>query len=274
MNQLIQVPFRGDVIEATQDERGVFVSLRRCCENLGLAMEGQLAKLKRKSWAVMKEIVMTASDGKQYPMVGISLDTLPGWLFSIEARKVREEMRERLLMYQKDAANALADHFFGRKQQPVFDPQALIAAVEAIIARMLPPMVEAIVRPLLACREPAPQQYVTGPSRGLVIIRDAIRDVWEDIPNREVERLVSHVRSRAIYDGVSIFPIRAPQMINGKVVQRGIPLAIERDSVNWLESIVRDRRKAWEKEQAEREGREMPLFREMGSRFAGQATSN
>ncbi|HEX4606916.1 MAG TPA: phage antirepressor N-terminal domain-containing protein [Urbifossiella sp.] len=106
--QLIRVEFHGDTLEAVEQDGKVWVSLRRCCENLGLAMEGQLAKLKGKGWAVMTEIFMTGPDGKRYEMAAVDLDTLPGWLFSIDARKVREEIREKLAHYQREAAH----HFF------------------------------------------------------------------------------------------------------------------------------------------------------------------
>lgn len=32
----------------------------------------------------------TGSDGKTYSMLAIDIDTLPGWLFSIDARKLIE----------------------------------------------------------------------------------------------------------------------------------------------------------------------------------------
>lgn len=89
MNDLVSVEFYGDQLEATQTPDGrVWVSLRRCCENLGVSIEGQLAKLRNKHWATMKEIFMVAEDGKQRAVTAVELDCLPLWLATIEPRKV------------------------------------------------------------------------------------------------------------------------------------------------------------------------------------------
>ncbi|MBN9119053.1 MAG: hypothetical protein J0I06_07820 [Planctomycetes bacterium] len=70
----------------------VWVSLRRCCENLGLDVENQRKKLRAKAWAVAVENTATDPDGKTYTVTCVDLDTLPGWLFSIDPRKVKEEV--------------------------------------------------------------------------------------------------------------------------------------------------------------------------------------
>lgn len=124
--ELVRVSFHGDVLEAIKDDNGkVWTSLRRCCENLGVSMETQLAKLKTKPWATMMEIITVAEDGKQRSMTMIDLDTLPGWLFSIDARKVKPAIREKLVQYQREAARVLADYFFGKKEE---DGRDLITA--------------------------------------------------------------------------------------------------------------------------------------------------
>lgn len=113
----MKVPFLADDIEAAKTDDGqVWVNIRRGCENLELSTEGQLAKLKSKPWAVMKEIFMTGSDGKRYAMACLHLDALPMWLATIDAGKVKEHIREKLARYQKEAAKVLADYFFGRTQ--------------------------------------------------------------------------------------------------------------------------------------------------------------
>lgn len=73
------------------------MSLRRCCENLGLDVKNQLTKLKIKEWATMVENTMVAEDGKTRSMTLISLDTLPMWLASIETRKVKPAIRDKLV---------------------------------------------------------------------------------------------------------------------------------------------------------------------------------
>lgn len=45
------VPFHGDQLLASKDERGVWVPIKRVCEALGVAEEPQRRKLHGKAWA-------------------------------------------------------------------------------------------------------------------------------------------------------------------------------------------------------------------------------
>lgn len=48
-------------------------------------------------------------------MFAIHLDSLPMWLATIEASRVAEHVRSKLITYQKECARVLRDHFFGRQ---------------------------------------------------------------------------------------------------------------------------------------------------------------
>lgn len=118
-NELVKVQFQGDTLDALKDDAGVvWVSLRRCCENLGVSTQGQLKKLKSKAWAVINEKFMTGPDGKAYAVVMLSLESVPMWLATIDARKVEGHVREKLAVYQKRCAAVLAEHFLTRKAAP------------------------------------------------------------------------------------------------------------------------------------------------------------
>jgi prophage antirepressor-like protein len=117
--QVVDVDFYGGTIEAVLDENGdIWASVRRACEHLGIASNGQIEKLKDKEWAVNKMILSTGPDGKRYENFMLNLDSFAGWLFTIHASKVKPECRELLVMYQKEAAKVLRDHFFGNRMQP------------------------------------------------------------------------------------------------------------------------------------------------------------
>lgn len=65
-------------------------------------------------------------------------DQRPIWYATISIRKVKPEMRDRLALYQKEAAKVLADHFLGRKKE---EPEAsvmgvLVKVMEGIAARL------------------------------------------------------------------------------------------------------------------------------------------
>jgi hypothetical protein len=108
---LVSVPFRGGFIEAAQLEGEVFVPLRPLCDALGVSLEGQLAKLKRKPWATLKMIFTVADDGKARQLAAVDLRSLPLWLATIEPSRVKPEARAALVMYQREAADVLYRHF-------------------------------------------------------------------------------------------------------------------------------------------------------------------
>lgn len=128
-NQISTVPFYGEHLDAIQDDKGtVWVSLLRCCENLGLAPDTQSRKLKGKVWATTTEMMVDSPDNSKRVVTCIDLDSLPGWLFSINARKVKESIREKVIRYQKECARVLRDHFFSSRDR--------IAKLEAEIAHL------------------------------------------------------------------------------------------------------------------------------------------
>jgi hypothetical protein len=108
------IDFHGDSVLATKDPDGrVFVSVRRVCEALGLAVQAQLTKLHACSWATITMIVTVADDGKSREQAFIDLDGLPMWLATINPSKVDEALRPKLASYQREAAQVLRAHFCG-----------------------------------------------------------------------------------------------------------------------------------------------------------------
>lgn len=111
---LVEIDFYGDTIIARRTgpgPRDVEVSLRRMCENLGVDFSSQLAKLKRRPWAVVAQCPTTGADGKTYSMTMLSLRSVASWLTDIEADRVAAHVRDKLVRYQLEAADVLADHF-------------------------------------------------------------------------------------------------------------------------------------------------------------------
>lgn len=115
---LVEVPFHGDVIDAVQDDRGVWVPLRRLCENLGISPDAQRVKLEAKAWSNTAMIAVLDSVGRKFEMCCLHLECLPIWLATIETSRTRKDLRPKLELYQKEAAKVLADHFLGRKEPP------------------------------------------------------------------------------------------------------------------------------------------------------------
>lgn len=111
---LVSVPFQGGAIDAVRDDRGVWVSVRRVCDVLGIAHQGQFVKLQASEWATITTIVTVGSDGKQREMSFINQDAFPMWLATIDVNRVAEQARPILIAYQREAARVLREHFFPR----------------------------------------------------------------------------------------------------------------------------------------------------------------
>ncbi len=114
VGNLVTIDFHGDTLEACLKDGKVWVNLNLLCEAMGVDLSTQRRKLKKEAWARLVIMTKRAEDVKQRDFMVIDLDTLTGWLFSINAGKVREEIREKLVRYQREAARVLADYFFKR----------------------------------------------------------------------------------------------------------------------------------------------------------------
>lgn len=120
-----RVQFDGDELQAIGDPGGdVWVVVRSGCEPLGLSPHGQAERLKRTSWATTRMMRAVAQDGKVREVFCLHLKAVPLWLATIEASRVRPEVREKLERYQREAAlfedNATAGiglQLFGQKSQ-------------------------------------------------------------------------------------------------------------------------------------------------------------
>lgn len=128
--ELVPINFYGDTMEACQQDGKVWVSLRRLCENMGVSFSTQLKKVKAAEWACVAEMTTHDVTGRQQVASMIDLDTLPGWLFSVNAGKVREEVRAKLVRYQREAARVLADHFFKRAELAPAPADPILAMIE------------------------------------------------------------------------------------------------------------------------------------------------
>ena len=90
-----------------------YTAMKPICENIGLAWEPQLARIKRDDVlsSTMIVMIMVAEDGKKREMICLPIEYLNGWLFSINPNKVRADLKERLENYQEECFLALWDYW-------------------------------------------------------------------------------------------------------------------------------------------------------------------
>ena len=150
--QLVRVSFHDDTLEAVLAPDGrVLVPLRRPCSALGLDFASQLTRLRdpdRSPWATVVKMTVVAEDQKEREVTCVDLDTLAMWLAPITTGKVSENLRPKVVRYQKECARVLRDHFFGPKSSG----DELLDSIQAI-QRTAVALVEVRQRQLATDRE-------------------------------------------------------------------------------------------------------------------------
>ncbi|PZS06337.1 MAG: hypothetical protein DLM69_00145 [Candidatus Chloroheliales bacterium] len=110
------VSFYGDnipVAEVAADD--IYVPLRPLVEFLGLAFSSQRQRVLRDRVmaARVRQVAITAADGKQYQTLCLPLDLLPGWLFGIDTSRVRADLVDKIERYRAEAFRVLWNAFKG-----------------------------------------------------------------------------------------------------------------------------------------------------------------
>ena len=116
---MVSVDFYGDKVFLVEWNGEPYVPVKPICENLGLDWAGQFRKLKaeKQRWQV-SSIPQQAGKAVQ-EMLCLPLRKLPAWLMSISPRKVKPELREKLIKYQEECDKVLWDYWFhGRAENP------------------------------------------------------------------------------------------------------------------------------------------------------------
>jgi hypothetical protein len=86
--------------------------MKPICENIGLDWSSQLQKIKRNHVLNKGMVMMTIpSNGGFQEMVMLPVNYLNGWLFGIDSNRVKPEIRDRLIAYQTECFEVLANHF-------------------------------------------------------------------------------------------------------------------------------------------------------------------
>ncbi|TMQ42880.1 antirepressor [Haemophilus influenzae biotype aegyptius] len=125
----------------TIEQNGVhYVAMKPICENIGLAWEPQVLRIKRDEVLSQGMIVMimVAEDGKKREMICLPIEYLNGWLFGIDINRCKPEIRGTLIKYKKECYQALHDYWFNGKAErktTVDDRTGLRNAVNMLVSK-------------------------------------------------------------------------------------------------------------------------------------------
>ena len=97
-------------------EREIYIPLRPLCDYLGLDWSAQTRRINRDPVLaqVVATVAITATEGErtvERGMLALPLDYLNGWLFGVNASRVKPEVRDKLIRYQKECYRVLAREF-------------------------------------------------------------------------------------------------------------------------------------------------------------------
>lgn len=147
--------YEDEIVAVVVDEAGrqqIYVPLRPICDYLGLDWASQYKRVRRDpvlSEATNSVVVTTtefdpsSNRPRAGAMVCLPLKYLNGWLFGVNANRVKDDLRERLIRYQRECYDALAQAF----QSPMARPDASSTLLQVremglAIARMAEEQIE------------------------------------------------------------------------------------------------------------------------------------
>lgn len=112
-NQISTVSFHGQNLSVIPLNNQLFVAIKPVCENIGVPWEGQRQRIKRdevlNSTACMIQVV--AADKRKRELLCLPLEYLNGWLFGIDEKRVKPEIRENILQYKRECFKVLSDYW-------------------------------------------------------------------------------------------------------------------------------------------------------------------
>lgn len=106
-----QIDFYGDKLDVVDMEDGKLgISARRLVENLGLSWGSQSEKLADPHFKC-SVIGTVGNDGRNREMLILPLQRLNAYLYGINSNKVREDLKERIRLYQDECADVLYNYW-------------------------------------------------------------------------------------------------------------------------------------------------------------------
>lgn len=127
------VPFHGQQLLTIKDVDTIRVAMRPICEAIGLDWSAQFRRIERHPvlGPTVAMMATVAEDGKQRETITLPLDYLNGWLFGVDTNRVKPELRDRLIEYQRECFAALSAYW---QQGVATNPRARAATIPQLLS--------------------------------------------------------------------------------------------------------------------------------------------
>jgi len=195
LTQLATVEFHGHALITLSHNREAYFAPRPICQAIGLDWKSQYGRIRRNPVLSTCVVMMTTQlpgDTQQREIVTLPLKLLNGWLFGIEAGRVKPELRDTILTYQRECYDALAAYWQqGRAINPRAEPKVDVR--HAMLAGFAAP----------ECELPAELQRAVD-QRAFALAHEAYELIRE------------HLRHRVAYHSECGYPQRRIHMANAR----------------------------------------------------------
>lgn len=133
------ISFNNQSLITVEQNGNHYVAMKPICENIGLAWEPQVLRIKRDEVLSQGMIVMIIpTNGGNQNMICLPIEYLNGWLFGIDINRCKPEIRGTLIKYKKECYQALHDYWFNGKAErktTVDDRTGLRNAVNMLVSK-------------------------------------------------------------------------------------------------------------------------------------------
>ena len=101
-----------------------YTAMKPICENIGLCWDGQRQRIQRDEVLSEGAVIITVpSNGGDQQMICLPIEYINGWLFGIDIKRCKPEIRETLIMYKKECYQALYNYWNKPQQLTLPEPQ-------------------------------------------------------------------------------------------------------------------------------------------------------
>ena len=101
-----------------------YTAMKPICENIGLCWDGQRQRIQRDEVLSEGAVIITVpSNGGDQQMICLPIEYINGWLFGIDIKRCKPEIRETLIMYKKECYQALYNYWNKPQQLALPEPE-------------------------------------------------------------------------------------------------------------------------------------------------------
>lgn len=114
MNAIAQIDFHGHTLVSAEHNSKPHVAMRPIVDAIGLDWDAQRQRIKRHPVLSTCAVVITVQlpgDIQRREVTFLPLSMLNGWLFGVDTNRVKPEIRDNLIMYQRECFDVLAAYW-------------------------------------------------------------------------------------------------------------------------------------------------------------------